>query len=91
VGTLVKEPSFYDALTTEILAKAGIAPVVQPPSGVEVSERSGEGRRLFFLINHTDEIQNISVPAGAVDLLSGETTGNSLTLDRYGIAVLKLD
>ena len=90
VGTIVKEPFFYDALTSEILDKAGVDPVVNPPAGVEVSERSGEGRRLLFLINHTDEIQHISVPAGLVDLLSGKVSGDDLTLDRYGIAVLKL-
>jgi len=90
VGTLVKEDAFYDALTAELLLKAGIAPLLNPPAGVEVCVRSGEGRSLLFLINHTDEPRQVAVPSGVRDLLSGEISGDLWPLERYGVAVLKL-
>lgn len=90
IGTLVKEPSFYDSLIAEVLAKAGIVALVHPPAGVEVSVRVGEGRTLLFLINHTEEIHYISVPEGAKDLLSGKIAGDGLTLERLGVTVLKM-
>ncbi|MBN2450391.1 MAG: beta-galactosidase trimerization domain-containing protein, partial [Lentisphaeria bacterium] len=90
VGTVVKEPAFYDALVAEVLAAAGHCPVVRPPAGVEVSVRSGRGRRLLFLINHTDRPQSVAVPAGSEDLLRGGRPGGDLDLEPFGVAVLKL-
>jgi beta-galactosidase len=90
VGAIMKEEAFYDALTTELLAKAGVTAPLTPPAGVEVSVRSGEGRRLAFVMNHTEEIQQVKVPVGMRELLSGELTGDVLTLGRYAVAVIKL-
>lgn len=90
VGTLLKELSFYDVLTAELLAKANITPLVRPPHGVEVAVRAGAGSKLLFLINHTEEPQQVTVPAGLPEIFSGETTRGPWTLDRYGVAVFKL-
>ncbi len=90
VGTVVREPEFYDALIALLLESAGVKPLVQPPPGVEVSIRSGHGKRLLFLVNHTESAQTVKVPAGGTDLLTGEQTGETLTLPVYGVAVIKL-
>jgi beta-galactosidase len=89
-GVIVKEETFYDKLLSDVLNKAGISSLVHPPCGVEVSLREGEGKRLLFLINHLDSPQKIRVPAGKLDLLRGTRSSGSLTLEPYGIAVLKL-
>jgi beta-galactosidase len=89
-GTNVKEEAFYDALITDILLHAGIMPIVKPPAGVESSVREGDGKRLLFLINHTEEPQIVNVPAAGFDLLAGSSTGSTVRLDRYGVAVIKL-
>ena len=64
--------------------------VVDPPDGVEVSVREGEDRKVLFVINHTEQTQTVPVPAGKKDLLAGGTTGESLELGPYGVAVIQL-
>ena len=52
--------------------------------------RQGNGRKLLFLLNHTETEQTVTVPKGKRELLTGKTTGESLTLDIFGVAVIKL-
>lgn len=89
-GVNVQEDSFYDALVDHVLQTAQVSPILHPPAGVEVSIREGEGKRLLFLINHTEQNQVMNVPAGKKELLTGVITGDTLELDTYGVAVLKL-
>lgn len=90
VGMVAKEETFYDDLTRRLLEDAGVKPVVHPPLGLEASIRQGQGRRLLFLMNHTDEPKTVTVPQGRPELLSGTRTGDSITIDRFGVAVLEL-
>ncbi len=90
VGTVVKEPEFYDKLIASVLADAKVRPVVRPPEGVEVSVRQGAGKRVLFLVNHTEEKKVVTVPTGKRDLLSGKLTKGELTLGRHDVAVIKL-
>ena len=91
VGAVVREPSFYDQLVADALKTAGVSAVVTPPEGVEVSIREGGGKKLLFLVNHTEDKHTVAVPSGKKELLSGETTSSKFTLDTYGIAVIKLE
>ncbi len=90
VGTIMKEPGFYDRLMRAVLADAGIKPVVEPVPGVEACVREGEGRRLLFLINHTEIGASMAVPAGQDELLSGKRTTERQELGPYGVAVIRL-
>lgn len=90
LGTVVKEPAFYDDLVRETLRRANVQPILTPPHGVETSVRTGDGKTLLFLINHTEEKQTVAVPAGKPELLTGKDTADSLVLDPYGVAVIKL-
>jgi len=90
VGTVVAEESFYDSLVADILVHAAVQPLVFPPVGVEISQRVGSSRRLLFLINHTEEPQSVQVPDGCVELLSGASTADRWTLERYGVAVIEI-
>jgi beta-galactosidase len=90
VGTVVKESAFYDNLVSQLLKDAGIRPPITPPPGIEVSIRQRAEKRLLFLINHTDEPRTVTVPKGKADLLTGQKTGESLDLDRFGVAVIEL-
>ncbi len=89
VGTVAQEERFYDLLIADLLRHAGVTAPLAPPPGVEVSVREGDGKTLLFLLNHTDTAQRVRVPRGKVELLSGETTGDTWTLDRYGVAVIR--
>jgi len=90
VGTVVKEESFYNALISDVLKTAGVKPILNPPDGVEATIRQGKGKRLLFLMNHTEETRIVQVPKGKRDLVSGDTTTGALTLAAYGVAVVKL-
>jgi len=89
VGTVIKEDAFYDALIADMLKSAAIAPLTLP-SGVEASVREGEGKRLLFLINHTEKPQTVAVPAGKRELITGKKTGAEIELGIFGVAVVKL-
>ncbi|MEE9371010.1 MAG: beta-galactosidase [Sedimentisphaerales bacterium] len=90
VGTVFKEEAFYDRLIEKLLQDAGIEPLVKPPLGVEVSVRQGNGRKLLFVINHTEQPQTVNVPKGKLELLSGKKTKNTITLKKFDVAVIKL-
>ncbi len=90
VGTIGNTPAFYDGLIARVLADAGITAPLTPPPGVEAVVRSGQGRELLFLINHTEDCQTVPVPTGRKELLTGTTTATTLTLDRHGVAVVQL-
>jgi len=91
VGTVVKEEGFYDALVAELLSKADLYPVVSPPLGVESSIREDGDRRYLFLINHSEKEQAVSVPAGGMELISGRAIGTQIKLERFGVAVIRLN
>ncbi len=90
LGTIIKEASFYDTLIDELLDAAKIEPAFVAPEGVEISVREGDGKRILFLVNHTEQQQTVPVPAGKDDLLAGNKTGSTITLDRYGVAVVRV-
>jgi len=89
-GTVIKEESFYDAVVADLLKAAKLRPVVQPPAGVEISVREGSGKRLLFVINHTEEKKAVPVPAGKKELITGKKTGETIELGAYGVAVVKM-
>ena len=89
-GVNVKEDAFYDALVKDVMRNAGISPVIAPPPGVEASIREGAGRQVLFLINHTEQPVTMRVPEGKSELITGTPTTGTLTLDRYGVAVILL-
>ena len=84
------EDAFYDSLIHQLLEDTGIQPVVDPPVGVEASLRQGQGKRLLFLINHTDEPKTVGVPQDKLELLTGTKTGGSVKIDRFDVAVIEL-
>ena len=90
VGAVFKEPALYDAVVADVLAAARVRPPLRPPAGVEVMVRQGKGRRLLFLVNHNEARTAVAVPAGKRELLTGRTTRGELTLDRFGVAVIRL-
>ena len=89
VGTIIDKPEFYDKLVAQLLDDADVRPLVKPPQGVEISVRSNVNRRLVFVINHTDEAATVNVPSGQQELLSKTMTGETLTLDGFGVAVIE--
>ena len=90
VGTIVDGTKFYDQLIARLLEDAQLKPIVDPPLGVESSVRTSDQRTLLFLVNHTDQSVSVGVPPGKKELLSGTETGEQLTLEAFGVAVIEL-
>ena len=90
VGTVIKEANFYDKLIEQVLDDAGIEAILKPPAGVEVSVREGNGKKLLFVINHTEESKTVKVPKGKLELLSNKKTTEEIELGIFEVAVIKL-
>jgi beta-galactosidase len=54
-----------DGLTKLLIQEAGVSPVLEAPRGVEVTKRvRSDGRAIYFLLNHSDQPQQVTLPAG---------------------------
>jgi beta-galactosidase len=60
------------------------------PDGVDVYPRYGKGKVVYILVNFAKEDRTIILPAAMQDVLEG-TTKQSVTLPRFGVAVLSAD
>jgi beta-galactosidase len=78
------------SLVSSLLQQSGVEPVLPNiPIGVEVCLRSGQGKAILILINHNKDDAHVPVPGGWSDVLSGrQLTADSVTLPKYGVAVL---
>ena len=83
------ETEFTEVLVQLIAKHAGVEFGMPTPEGVESCVRTGDGFTLTFIINHTDQIKTVPVPAPCTDLIRGKPVEGSITLDSYGVAVLK--
>lgn len=73
-----------DAIVKQSGVKAAFGPV---PDGVEVCPRSGDGKRVYVLINFTQEPRKVSVPRSMKLVFAGRE-GTSVELPPYGVEVL---
>ncbi|HEY5230930.1 MAG TPA: beta-galactosidase trimerization domain-containing protein, partial [Galbitalea sp.] len=87
VGTSLT-PEGVSQLITQLAAEASITPVVSVPQDVEVVVRSDGTSSWAFVINHTPD--SVTLALDGVNLLVGEPTAGSLTLDAGGVAVVRL-
>lgn len=80
-------PQALRTLLARITAGAGVHPVLDGlPAGVEAVRRGD----LLFLLHHGREPVTVTLPDGDHhDLLTGTTVTGTLTLGRYGVAVLR--
>ncbi|MBR9997846.1 MAG: beta-galactosidase [Cyclobacteriaceae bacterium] len=90
VGMIAAEETFYDSLIENLLKDAGIETYINLPVGIEASLREGNGKRLLFLINHTEEEQTVILPEIKKELISDKKTGKSIVLGVFGVAVFEL-
>ena len=68
---------------------SGLKPVwPDVPDGVDVSVRSGGGKRVSILINFSTDAQTVTLPASMENVLDG-TKSQTVTLPQYGVAVLR--
>ncbi len=83
----------YELLVTlikELCREAHISPILESPEGVEVTKRvRADGREIYFLLNHTEQIQNVTLPAGTfTSLLNGESVEGEIGIPAVDAIVL---
>lgn len=70
IGTL-GDDCLIDSLAGWLLSLAGVQPILNAPAGIEIAERRQGGQRLLFLLNHTDQAQEVALNDSYVNLLDG--------------------
>lgn len=79
---------FYNAIARWLSGMAGVKPLMVTTAGVEVAERWQGEKRLLFVLNHLPEAQVISLVSPLVDLLSGQTFADHVTIGPREVLVL---
>ena len=84
------EDRFLDDYLGGLLARHDIRAPLEAPAGVEVAVRTRDGRRLLFVLNHTDEEARVVLPGGTElrDAMSGMAVSGSLRLPARDVRVL---
>jgi beta-galactosidase len=85
------EPSLMQKVAARLLKEAGVEPIVpglDTDTDVEVCERSGDGKRVWIVINHGSKAQTVSLPVKVKSYLVGVGTGNSLQLGPHDVGVV---
>lgn len=86
------DDSFYRDHIGEICKEAGIAPIMDTPEQIEVTKRVNQNGSFVFLLNHGETDYVAALPFGGTDLLTDKVyeAGDALTLEKKGVAILKL-
>jgi beta-galactosidase len=72
-----------------MIEESGVAAIMTDlPEDVELSIRSGDGKRVYILTNYGAETKTVTLPSAMKDVLAGGTV-STVTLSQYGIAVLE--
>ena len=92
LGALL-DPDLMRSTIAALAGRAGVKAAFGPlPAGVEVCRRTGEGREVFVLINHSDRSAHIDIPAGARIVLgdgSASADARSVELPPQGVLLLQ--
>jgi beta-galactosidase len=73
--------------------QASVSPVMNVPAGIEVTQRvRADGRVVYFLLNHGDKPEVVTLPAGKftslLPLLNGKEVQRQIEIDEREVAVL---
>ena len=91
IGT-VGNVDLYQVLAGWLLDLADVQPLLTAPEGVEVTERWDRDRRLLFVLNHTDQEQQIILDGHYKNLLNGsEGLEGTTAIASLDVAVLLQD
>ncbi|PJJ71748.1 beta-galactosidase [Diaminobutyricimonas aerilata] len=76
-----------DALLVRVLGETGVP--FGAPDEVEVVVRHADDAAYTFAINHTAAPAHLTAPAGAVEMLTGEKLGGTLTVPPHLVRVMR--
>jgi beta-galactosidase len=88
IGCALDEKAMKQAVAW-MLSESGLAAVMPDvPEDVDVSVRSGNGKRVVILTNYGEKPETVTLPQSMTDVLTGMKEA-SVTLPQYGVAVLQ--
>ena len=90
VATQVVEELMHK-LTEFICKEANVHPLLDVPKGVELTARvRQDGRRIFFLLNHTQDVIEVSIPENSrfKELLTGNHVGSTVSVGGKDVCAL---
>lgn len=87
VGTCPDQAFLTDFMKT-VCAEKEIAPLLNVPKGVEVTERRKDGASYFFIMNHNASTVELEIGEGT-DLLTGKELTGATSLEAYGVMIVK--
>jgi len=79
-----------EKLTQQLCEQGNVLPVLEAPEGVEVTKRvQADGKTIYFLLNHTEQIQQVNLPAGNfTSLLDGKSCEGQVSVGAVNAVVL---
>jgi beta-galactosidase len=84
------ETKFVEGLMAHLCVEHGVEPVLAPAEGVEVTQRTNDGRTLTFLLNHNAEpVQVDLTPVAGRELLSGQQMSGAAELPGRGVWIIE--
>lgn len=83
---------FYRRFLEDICREAGVEPVLVTPPGVEAASRVNERGTWVFLLNHTEQPQEVFLPWKGADVPTGhEIIEGKVILQPHDVRILKID
>jgi len=82
------DSSYYTAIARWISGLAGVEPLLETPTGVEVTERWQGERRLLFVLNHLEQQQKIELNMRYTNLLDGKALFGEVQIEPHGVLIL---
>lgn len=83
------DPAALAAVVSRIMDGAGVERWVnRGVPDVEVVRKRNNGRRALFILNHSDELREVTMDGSYADLLTGEETKPRIELEAYGVRIL---
>ena len=88
IGTL-GDDALHDTIVDWALKSISLHAPLPTPPGVELTERWQGDQRLLFLLNHTNETQEVPLTAAYLELLSNTIVNEIVKMPPYGVSVLR--
>jgi beta-galactosidase len=88
VGTAPSK-EFNAAFLKKLLAERGVKQGPDRPDWVEISTRRKGDTNYLFAMNHSAEVKEVPSLRSGIDLLTGKALNQPLTLEPFGVAIVK--
>jgi beta-galactosidase len=78
----------YRSLLRWLLLNLGIQRTLSTPDGVEVTERWQKGKRILFILNHTDQPQRVNLPRQYTNIIKEQSISGEVCVDSKDVLIL---